>query len=147
MKTKLIFSKIARTITKWSGSVWASLLAILFVIAWLLGGVLFFGFGDSYQIIANTGTTLVNFIACFLILHVKNIESAAINLKLDELIRAKQHADNCMINIEELSEAQLEQLRQRYAQLASQARKSGLLDQCNQNEVQQAHHGTSSEHS
>lgn len=106
---KELFSKSARKITEWSGSYWASISSMLLVLLWFLGGI-WFGYGTDYQIIINTGTTCITFIMVFLIQHTQNRDSKALQLKVDELIRAKQHADNRLINIEALSDEEFNKI-------------------------------------
>ena len=121
---KETFSKIARYVTKASGSVWASVTAFLFIILWTIGGLMYFGFGSGYQMIVNTVTTVVTFLIVFLIQHVQNTETKAINIKLDELILSKRHADNRLIDIENLTEDQLDRIQQRYKKIAEKHRQA-----------------------
>ena len=104
--------------------------AIAIVVAWSTTGPMF-GFSDTWQLVINTGTTIVTFLMVFLIQNTQNRDSAAIQLKLDELIRCMQGAHNALLDIEELSQRDLDALRTHYVKLASQARKDvkrGLLD-------------------
>jgi low affinity Fe/Cu permease len=95
------------------GSPGVFLISIIIVIGWLVTGPLL-RFSDTWQLIINTVTNIVTFVVVFIIQNTQNRDSAAINLKLDELIRAIQGAKNEMIDIEKLSNAELEQLSARY---------------------------------
>ena len=104
--------------------------AIAIVIAWAMTGPMF-GFSDTWQLIINTATTVVTFLMVFLIQNTQNRDSAAIQLKLDEVIRSTQGAHNALLDVEELSQQDLDALRTHYSKLAGQARKDlkrGLLD-------------------
>ena len=117
------FSAIAKKITIFFGSVWVTLSAFAFIVLWVLGGIFYFGFGEFYQIFLNSVTTVMTFLAVFLIQHTQNLELTAIQIKLDEIILSKQHADNKIMNVEDLTEPQLEALRKRYADIAEAHRK------------------------
>lgn len=96
-------------------------IAVLLVITWAASGPLF-GYSDSWQLIINTSTTISTFLMVFLIQHTQNRDSAAVHLKLDELIRAVQDARNSTIALEELDEDQLEELQKNYRKLAADGR-------------------------
>ena len=91
------------------------------IVGWSATGPLFH-FSDTWQLIINTGTTIVTFLIVFLIQNTQNREMAAIQIKLDELIRATRGAHNVMLSLEQLNERELEALRARYQELARQAR-------------------------
>jgi len=97
---KELFRKLSSKVSNWVGSPYAFLIAFLLVFGWAVGG-LFFGFGDIYQLIINTGTTIITFLMVFLIQNSQNVESKAIQLKLDELIFANKEARNTAIDIED----------------------------------------------
>ena len=104
--------------------------ATLVILAWVVTGPLF-GFSDTWQLVINTGTTIVTFLMVFLIQNTQNRDSAAVQLKLDELIRATSGAHNALLDLEELTESELERLRRRYEDLARQARENlrrGVVD-------------------
>ena len=92
-------------------------LACLTVITWAASGP-FFGFSDTWQLVINTGTTIVTFLMVFLLQHAQNHDSAAIQLKLDELIRVNRDARNKMLTLEDLSEAELDTIKAAYLKLA-----------------------------
>ncbi|HJQ58150.1 MAG TPA: low affinity iron permease family protein [Vineibacter sp.] len=100
-------------------------LACLLVVVWAALGPLV-GFSDAWQLTINTGTTIVTFLVVFLIQHTQNRDSVAVQIKLDELIRATAEAHNSLLNLEELSEHELEKFRQRYVRLATMARRKGI---------------------
>lgn len=101
------FQPIAKALTDLAGSVWAMAFAALVVVAWLISGPLF-GFSDTWQLVINTGTTIVTFLMVFAIQSTQNRSSRAMQIKLDELIRATRGARNAMIDEEEEIEDQLE---------------------------------------
>lgn len=129
MEKKTRFSRFAKKIATWSGRPIAFGLALLTIVAWVVTGPLF-GFSDTWQLVINTGTTIITFLMVFLIQNTQNRDTAAIQIKLDELIRVTQ-AHNALMDLEELEEHELEQFRRRYAKLASIARQKigrGELD-------------------
>lgn len=124
------FSRFAKWAAYAMGHPVAFSSAIVIIIAWAMTGPIF-GFTDTWQLVINTATTIVTFLMVFLIQNTQNRDSAAIQLKLDELIRSAQGAHNALLDIEELSQHDLGAIRTHYAKLASQARKDlkrGLLD-------------------
>ena len=124
-----LFERLARAATAATGSSGAFALAAGVVIVWLVTGPLF-GFSDTWQLVINTGTTIVTFLMVFLIQNTQNRDTAAIQIKLDELIRVSQ-AHNALMDLEELEEVELEKFRKKYQRLAAAARKkikAGDLD-------------------
>jgi low affinity Fe/Cu permease len=115
------FSRLATWIARASGHPAAFVLAAATIAVWLVSGPLF-GFSDTWQLVINTGTTIVTFLMVFLIQNTQNRDGAALQLKLDELIRATQGAHNALLDLEELSENELEKFRKRYLELAFEAR-------------------------
>jgi low affinity Fe/Cu permease len=123
------FSHFAARTGEIMGSYWAFLLAILTVVVWGITGPLF-QFSDTWQLVINTGTTIVTFLMVFLLQNSQNREAQATQLKLDELIRAVDQASNQLIDAEEGTEEELEQLRQTYqAYRAAQDRIRGKRSQ------------------
>ena len=116
-----LFGRIAAWTARVAGSRWAFLLAFGVVVVWALTGP-FFGFSELWQLVINTGTTIVTFLMVFLIQNAQNRESKAVHLKLDELIFALKHANNEMIDIENLTEEQLDQIAARYRRFAQRYR-------------------------
>lgn len=95
--------------------------AVLLIIGWAVLGPLF-GFSDTWQLVINTGTTIITFLMVFLIQNTQNRDTHALQIKLDELIRATESASNSVLDVEELDENQLTRLRDEYERLAAQAR-------------------------
>lgn len=116
-----LFSRFARTIARATGRPSAFLLAVAIVVIWAVTGPIF-GFSDTWQLVINTGTTIVTFLMVFLIQNTQNRDAEAVQVKLDELIRATQGAHNALLNLEDMEASELDQVRQRYADLAEQAR-------------------------
>jgi low affinity Fe/Cu permease len=95
--------------------------AVLIIVVWALTGPVF-GFSDTWQLVINTGTTIVTFLIVFLIQNTQNRDSEAMQVKLDELIRSTKGAHNALLDLEELTERDLDRLRRCYIDLAQQAR-------------------------
>jgi low affinity Fe/Cu permease len=124
------FSFIARRIAVLSGRPATFLIALAAVIVWGISGPLF-GYSDTWQLIINTTTTIVTFLMVFIIQNTQNRDTEAMQIKLDELIRATQGAHTSLLDLEELEEEQLERYRKRYEALAAAAREKlrrGELD-------------------
>lgn len=117
------FSRLARWTARATGHPLGFLVALAVVIGWAATGPIF-GFGDSWQLVINTGTTIVTFLMVFLIQNTQNHDSAVVQLKLDELIRAERSADNALLDLEELTDAEIERLRAHYVELARLAREA-----------------------
>jgi len=113
--------RMSHTVTVWSGSSGAFALAALVIVVWLVTGPLFH-FSDTWQLVINTGTTVVTFLMVFLIQRAQNKESRAIQLKLNEIVAAMQGASNRLIDVEDLTEKDLATLQGFYAELAKLAR-------------------------
>ncbi|HET6208505.1 MAG TPA: low affinity iron permease family protein [Terracidiphilus sp.] len=114
------FGRFAASASFWLGSKWAFLLAITVIVVWAVTGPIF-RFSDTWQLVINTGTTIVTFLMVFLIQNTQNRDARAFNLKLDELIRAIDKARDQMMNIEKLSDVELDVLEKQYAQLGAEA--------------------------
>jgi len=112
-----LFEKMATRITAWTGSSMAFGVAFGIILVWGITGPIF-GYSDTWQLVINTGTTIVTFLMVFLIQKSQNKDSKAIQLKLNELIGASRYASNRMVDIEDLSEAELDVLRKFYQKLA-----------------------------
>lgn len=106
----------------WAGSSWAFSIAVMTLLVWLVTGPLF-GFSDTWQLVINTGTTIVTFLMVFLIQRAQNKDALAIQLKLNEIVAALQGASNRLIDIEDLSEQELVTLHEHFRTLASIARR------------------------
>lgn len=114
------FERISNKITTWTGSPIAFGAAALIVIIWVLSGPIFH-YSDTWQLVINTGTTIITFLMVFLIQKSQNKDSKAIQLKLNELIAASRHASNRMVDIEDLSESELDILHKYYQRLSDTA--------------------------
>ena len=115
------FGRLAKSTARATGHPMAFGLAFLLIVVWAASGPLF-GFSDTWQLVINTGTTIATFLMVFLIQNTQNRDTAALQLKLDELIRVQEGAHNALLDLEELTEAQLEKIRERYEALAREAR-------------------------
>jgi low affinity Fe/Cu permease len=114
------FVNISRRTSDSVGSVWAFVAAFLVIIVWGITGPLFH-FSDTWQLVINTGTTIVTFLMVFLIQSTQNRDSKAVHLKLDELIRAVRGARNNMVDLEKLSEKELQDLADEFSALHDRA--------------------------
>ncbi len=125
-----LFTTFAKWVSRAMGHPVAFVAAVLLIVVWAVTGPLF-GFSDSWQLVINTGTTIVTFLMVFLIQNTQNRDSEAMQLKLDELIRAINGAHNGLLDLEELTEEDLERIKARYEALARKSRedlKRGLKD-------------------
>ncbi len=116
------FARFARSMSKMLGHPIAFGVAVLVIVVWAVTGPLFH-FNDTWQLVINTGTTIITFLMVFLIQNAQNRDSEAVHLKLDELIRAIKSADNSILDTENLSEQDLKQLQDHYTNLAQIAEK------------------------
>ena len=115
------YSRVAKTTAHYTGRPWVFAAAAGLIVVWLVSGPLF-GFSDTWQLVINTGTTIVTFLMVFLIQNTQNRDTEAIQVKLDELIRATKGAHNALLDLEELEEDQLDAFRAKYQALANSAR-------------------------
>jgi low affinity Fe/Cu permease len=118
------FARFANWTARAAGHPIVFALAAGVILAWLVTGPLF-GFSDTWQLVINTGTTIVTFLMVFLIQNTQNRDGAALQIKLDEIIRSLEGAHNAFLDLEELPEEQLDRYRERFEQLARQARDEG----------------------
>jgi low affinity Fe/Cu permease len=119
------FALFANTCSAYLGSRWAFVFAVAVIIVWAVTGPIYH-FSDTWQLIINTGTTIVTFLMVFLIQNTQNRDARAINLKLNELIESIKSARNEMIDIEHLSDAELDILAQRYEAVRQEAAERGI---------------------
>jgi low affinity Fe/Cu permease len=117
-----IFDKIATKVTRATGSPAAFAIAALVIIVWAVTGPLFH-FSDTWQLVINTGTTIITFLMVFIIQQSANKDTVAIHLKLNELIAANKNASNQLVDIEDLTERQLQTVKEFYVKLADKAQK------------------------
>jgi len=115
------FRALSCKVSNWAGSYWAFVGALGIVVAWLVSGPLF-GFSDSWQLVINTGTTIVTFLMVFLIQATQNRDGRAVQLKLDELIRAQTKARNVFAALEDAGEDEIKKFEEEFREL----RKNGL---------------------
>lgn len=130
MKTKSSFTRFAKWTAQMSGRPATFMLAVLVILVWAVSGPIF-GFSDTWQLVINTGTTIVTFLMVFLIQNTQNRDTEALQVKLDEVIRALDGAHNALLDLEELDEKQLDRIRRNYERLAELARKDlkhGITD-------------------
>jgi low affinity Fe/Cu permease len=124
------FSRLANLTAHAAGHPLGFAAALLAIFVWLVTGPIF-GFSDTWQLVINTGTTIITFLMIFLVQNTQNRDNAAVQLKLDELIRAMEGAHNALLDLEGLEQEDLYLLRQRYERLAEKAREGltrGLID-------------------
>ena len=112
-----IFDRFARTVTRWTGSSVAFSLALAAIVIWCVTGPLF-DFSETWQLVVNTGTTIITFLMVFLIQQSQNKDSQAVHLKLDELLLAMRGADDRLVDAEDLDEDELRRLAEHYTRLA-----------------------------
>ncbi len=113
--------KFAHFFTCWTGTTWAFVVALLVVVIWLVTGP-YFEFSDTWQLVINTGTTIVTFLMVFLIQRTMNKEMQAVQLKLNEIVAATQGASNKLINVEDLTEEEVQRLHEKYRKLAEKSK-------------------------
>lgn len=121
VRSKSAFGRLARVCAHAMGQPFAFGSALLVILAWAVAGPIF-GYSDTWQLVINTGTTIVTFLMVFLIQNTQNKDAEAMHIKLDELIRAVDKAQNALLNLEELEESDLDRIRKHYLTLAERAR-------------------------
>jgi low affinity Fe/Cu permease len=107
------FRKFANKTSEIVGSPWAFILAVMIIVVWGISGPLF-GFSDTWQLVINTGTTIITFLMVFLIQNTQNRDAKAIHLKLDELLRGVEGARTSMVDLENLSDEDLRKLQEQF---------------------------------
>jgi low affinity Fe/Cu permease len=119
-RLSLLFGKMSNKVTKATGSPIAFITALTIVFIWAVTGPLF-GYSDTWQLVINTGTTIVTFLMVFIIQQSQNKDTVAIQLKLNELIACSEKASNRLIDIEDLTEEELDKIKKFYIKLADLA--------------------------
>ncbi|MDR7069754.1 low affinity Fe/Cu permease [Pseudoxanthomonas japonensis] len=115
------FTRLAKKASTFTGRPACFALALGTIVVWAITGPLF-GFSDTWQLVINTGTTIVTFLMVFLIQNTQNRDTEAMQIKLDELIRVSRSADDALLDLEALEEKELDVLRARYEEMARHAR-------------------------
>jgi low affinity Fe/Cu permease len=135
-----LLEKASQWATHWTGSSWAFTLAAFVIVIWLITGPLF-DFSNTWQLVINTGTTIVTFLMVFLIQRAQNKDALAIQLKLNEIVASLKGASNRPIDIEGLSERELEALHRHYQQLAVLSKQQhDLFSSHSVDEAERRHH-------
>lgn len=137
------FGIAARRTARAAGHPATFITAVLIIVVWAAVGPIF-GFSDTWQLIINTGTTIITFLMVFLIQNTQNRDSDAVQLKLDELIRALHGAENALIDLEDLDVEELDRLRTKYAEFADHARQAHDEKQASHISHSKASNGTRS---
>ena len=136
--------RFSTAVARWTGSSGAFAAATAVIVLWALSGR-FFGFSDTWQLVINTGTTIVTFLMVFLIQRSQNKDSLATQLKLNELVAAVKGASNRLIDVEDLSEEDLRLLHRHYAKLVAMSRTEAELTKSHSIEEAEARHSRKSE--
>jgi low affinity Fe/Cu permease len=123
-----LFDKIASKVTRATGSPLAFAIAVLTILVWGITGPIFH-FSDTWQLVINTGTTIITFLMVFIIQQSANKDTVAIHLKLNELIAANKNASNQLVDIEDLTERQLQAVKEFYVKLADKAQSEADVTQ------------------
>jgi len=131
--------RFSRAVTEWAGTSWAFAVALAVIVAWAATGPIF-RFSDTWQLVINTGTTIVTFLMVFLIQRAQNKDARAIHLKLNEIVAAVEGASNRLVNVEDLSEDEVRLLHRHYARLVALARETGALTESHSVEEAAARH-------
>lgn len=116
------FTRFAKKISQVTGRPVTFVLATGAIVLWLVSGPVF-GFSESWQLVVNTGTTIITFLMVFIVQNTQNRDTAAMQVKLDELIRVTKHAHKALLDIEELDQDELDRFHEKYEKLASRGRK------------------------
>ena len=120
-KPRSVFTRVAKGVARWTGRPSAFLLALAVIVAWGVTGPIF-RYSDTWQLAINTGTTIVTFLMVLLIQNTQYRDAEAVQVKLDELLRSTRGAHNALLDLEELEDQELDEIRSRYRELASRAR-------------------------
>lgn len=120
-KQTSLFTRFAKWTACYTGKPFVFIAAVSIVVIWAITGPLF-GYSDTWQLVINTGTTIITFLMVFLIQNTQNRDSEAVQVKLDEIIRSIKGAGNEFLDLEELDEKDLDEIRKKYLKLAKEAR-------------------------
>ena len=116
-----LFTRFAKKAAHFTGTPACFMVALAIILAWAATGPIF-KFNDTWQLVINTGTTIITFLMVFLIQNTQNRDTEAIQIKLDELLRSHRPANNALLDLEELEEEELDELRKSYEALAEKSR-------------------------
>ena len=136
-----LLERCSLKVTEWAGSTWAFAVAVAVILVWAVTGP-FFHYSDTWQLVINTGTTIVTFLMVFLIQRAQNKDAVAIHLKLNEIVAALEGASNRLIDVEDLSEADIDALRKYYRKLIELAQTDDVLTMTHSIEEAASRHGT-----
>jgi low affinity Fe/Cu permease len=139
MHNRNVFERFSRSATQWTGSTPAFMVALGVVLVWAATGPLF-QYSDTWQLVINTGTTVVTFLMVFLIQRAQNKDSKAVALKLNEIVAALEGASNRLIDVEDLSERELDALHGHYQKLVRMAKRDTKLTASHSIEEAEARH-------
>jgi low affinity Fe/Cu permease len=137
----VLFERMSSAVTAWTGSSSAFALALAIVVAWAVTGPIFH-YSNTWQLVINTGTTIVTFLMVFLIQRTQNKDSLALQLKLNELVAAIEGASNRLIDVEDLDENELRTLHEYYGRLAQMAKKDNTLGESHSVDEANERHST-----
>lgn len=138
-KNDTVFERISHACSTFTGSTPAFIIALFFIVAWLITGPLF-NFSDTWQLVINTSTTIITFLMVFLIQRAQNKDSKAVHLKLNELIASLKGPSNRLVDVEELSEKEIATLHKYYKKLSDMAaHEKDLTESHSIEEAHQAH--------
>ncbi len=138
-KLSAMLERFSRKATEATGTSTAFILAVLVIVTWIVTGPLFH-FSDTWQLVINTGTTIITFLMVFLIQRSQNKDALAIHLKLNEIVAALEGASNRLIDVEDLTEAEIKTLHTHYQKLVAMAKKDLKLTQSHSVEEAEARH-------
>jgi len=135
MKTSRAFTRFAQAAARFTGRPSCFAIAAILIVVWAVTGPIF-KFNNTWQLVINTGTTIITFLMVFLIQNTQNRDTEALQIKLDELIRATESANNTLLALEELDDGALEKQRRHFADLAREARDASRRNGCRDEDAQ-----------
>ena len=134
-----VLERFSHNVTQWAGSSIAFSVALAVIVLWAVTGPIF-GFSDTWQLVINTGTTIVTLLMVFLIQRSQNKESKAVHVKLNEIVAALEGASNRLIDVEDLTEDEIETLHQHYRRLVAMAKEDSSLTKSHSVEEAEVRH-------
>lgn len=142
-KFTAIFEKFSAKVTKATGSPWAFIIAMLVILGWAISGPIF-NYSDTWQLVINTGTTIITFLMVFVIQQSQNKDTVALQLKLNELIATSPEASNRLVDVEDLTSEELETLKKFYIKISALAKKENDIHNSHSIDEAQESHSTKS---